>query len=268
MAAAGAVTPDSPPTPDRSGRSDPPAARDQSDIEGTDADPALEAVRPGSPGSPEQELGWRTREVEQELPELWLVVAQTRVGRPESVIASSPPAIEDRLRELSNRFRGARAVAVRREPVPAAYRVFFRHIGLDPDVTLTPIEAAALERMLRGGFLSRGLLEDILLIALVDTGVPVWALDSEAVDGPLGIRSSSEGEPLGRSTGAPPLPAGRLVVADASAALAVLFGELAPGHEASADTRRLTLFAIQVAGVPSLYVEEALWMCREALEQP
>jgi hypothetical protein len=122
--------------------------------------------------------------------------------------------------------------------------------------------------MLRGGFLSGGLLEDILLIALVDTSVPVWALDSEAVDGPLGIRSSSEGEPLGRSPGAPLLPAGRLVVADASAALAPLFGELAPGHEAGADTRHLTLFAIQVAGVPSLYVEEALWSCRTAVEAP
>ena len=51
-----------------------------------------------------------------------------------------------------------------------------------------------LERMLKGGFLSGGLLEDVLLIALVDTGVPVWALDAERVDGPLGIRASLEGE--------------------------------------------------------------------------
>jgi DNA/RNA-binding domain of Phe-tRNA-synthetase-like protein len=216
----------------------------------------------------ELEFGWRARDVEQEIPELQLVLAQARVGRPGSVITGSTPGIEDRLRELSNRFRGARAVAIRREPVPAAYRVFFRHIGLDPDVVRTPIEAVALERMLRGGFLSGGLLEDILLIALVDTSVPVWALDSGTVDGPLGIRSSSEGEPLGRSPGAPLLPAGRLVVADASAALAPLFGELAPGHGAGADTRHLTLFAIQVAGVPSLYVEEALWSCRTALEAP
>ena len=57
------------------------------------------------------------------------------------------------------------------------------------------------------------------------------------------------------------------MVADASAALAVLFGELAPGHEAGAGTRRLTLFAVGVAGVPALYVEEALWTCRAALEQ-
>ena len=88
-------------------------------------------------------------------------------------------------------------MSVRREPVPAAYRVFFRQIGLDPDVARTPIEAAVLERMLHGGFLSGGLLADVLLIALVDTGVPVWALDAEAVDGPLGIRASREGERLG-----------------------------------------------------------------------
>jgi hypothetical protein len=229
----------------------------------------LEATGTVSSDPPsELEFGWRARDVEQEIPELRLVLAQARVGRPGSLITGSTPGVEDRLRELSNRFRGARAVAIRREPVPAAYRVFFRHIGLDPDVVRTPIEAVALERMLRGGFLSGGLLEDILLIALVDTSVPVWALDSEAVDGPLGIRSSGEGEPLGRSPGAPLLPAGRLVVADASAALAPLFGELAPGHAAGADTRHLTLFAIQVAGVPSLYVEEALWSCRTAVEAP
>ncbi len=217
---------------------------------------------------PELELGWRARELEQDLPELRLMIVQARVARPGSLTARSPSGIEDRLRELSNRFRGARAVTVRREPVPAAYRVFFRQIGLDPDVVRTPIEAAALERMMRGGFLSGGMLQDVLLIALVDTGVPVWALDAEAVNGPLGIRASSEGEPLGRTAGAPPLPAGRLVVADASTALAPLFGELAPGHRAKSDTSRLTLFAIQVAGVPSLYVEEALWTCRMALEAP
>jgi len=216
----------------------------------------------------ELELGWRARDVEQEIPELRLVIAQVRVGRPGSLITGSTPGIQDHLRELSNRFRGARAVAVRGEPVPAAYRVFFRHIGLDPDVVRTPIEAAVLERMLRGGFPSGGMLEDVLLIALVDTGVPVWALDAETVNGPLGIRASSAGEPLGRTAGAPALPAGRLVVADASAALASLFGELAPGHQAKADTSRLTLFAIQVAGVPSLYVEQALWTCRMALEAP
>jgi hypothetical protein len=211
--------------------------------------------------------GWRAREVEQELPDLQHFIDELQVGREGSVTGRSPREIQVRLLERSNRFRGARAVGVRREPVPAAYRVFFRHIGLDPDVVRTPIEAAALERMLRGGFLSGGLLADVLLIALLDTAVAVWALDAESVDGPLGIRSSREGERLGRSSAAPPLAEGRLVIADASTPLAILFGELAPGHEPVARTRRLALFAVRVAGVPTLYVEEALWTCRSALTQ-
>jgi DNA/RNA-binding domain of Phe-tRNA-synthetase-like protein len=218
--------------------------------------------------SADLELGWRAPEVEEELPALRLVLSDVEVVRRQSLTASSPPAIEERIRELSSRIRGARAVALRREAVPGAYRVFFRHIGLDPDVVRTPIEAAVLERMLRGAFLSGGLLEDILLIALLDTSVPVWALDADTLDGPLGIRTSRDGEPLGRSADASRLPAGRLVVADSSAALAVLFGELAGGHAARAGTRRLKLFAVQVAGVPTLFAEEALWSARAALEQP
>jgi DNA/RNA-binding domain of Phe-tRNA-synthetase-like protein len=215
----------------------------------------------------ESVAGWRAPEVEEELPGLRLLAAQALYRRAQPLTAASPPEIRQRLGELSNRVRGARAVAIRREPVPAAYRVFFRHIGLEPDTVRTPIEAAILERMLRGGFLTRCLLDDVLLLALVDTGVPVWALDAETVDGQLGVRASRQGERLGRAADASVLPAGRLVVADGSAALAILFGELAPGHEPSAGSRRLTLFAIQVAGVPDLFVEEALWICRAALEQ-
>jgi DNA/RNA-binding domain of Phe-tRNA-synthetase-like protein len=213
-----------------------------------------------------RELGWRAREIEQELPALQLHSVEVQPGGGRSLRGDSPPAVRERLHEMSSRLRGPRAVAIRREPVPAAYRLFFRHIGLDPDVVRTPIEAAVLERMLRGGFPTGGLLEDVLLIALVDTGVPVWALDAESLDGPLGIRVSRDGERLGRSSQAPVLAENRLIVADASVALATLFGELAPGHSPSASTGRLTLFAVQVAGVPTLYVEEALWSARTALE--
>jgi DNA/RNA-binding domain of Phe-tRNA-synthetase-like protein len=211
--------------------------------------------------------GWCERDVQQELPGLGLVSATVDVELDGSLTAASSPAVLERLRELSNRWRGARAVNVRQEPIPAAYRVFFRHIGLDPDATRTPIEAAVLERMLDGGFLSEGLLADILTIALIDTAVPVWALDSDTVDGPLGIRLSRAEERLGRDPGGPSLGAGRLVVADADSPLAVLFGEPAPGHEPTAGTRRLVLFAVQVAGVPALHVEETLWACRSALTQ-
>jgi hypothetical protein len=105
----------------------------------------------------------------------------------------------------------------------------------------------------------------VLLIALLDTGVPVWALDAEQVDGPLGIRLSTDGEPLGRAEGAAPLAADRLVVADAGGALAVLFDAPVAPHRPRGETRRLLLFAVRVAGVPGLYAEEALWSVRSAL---
>ncbi|MFZ1155532.1 MAG: hypothetical protein WAN93_11565 [Solirubrobacteraceae bacterium] len=223
----------------------------------------------GPPSIAEQEpvRGWCERDVQQELPGLGLMYATFDVELSGSLTGASSTAVLQRLRELSNRWRGARAVNVRQEPIPAAYRVFFRQIGLDPDVTRTPIEAAVLERMLDGGFLSEGMLADILTIALIDTAVPVWALDSGTVNGPLGVRLSRTEEHLGRSPDGPSLGGGRLIVADADGALAILFGEPAPGHEPSAGTRRLTLFAVQVAGVPALHVEETLWACRSALTE-
>ncbi len=210
--------------------------------------------------------GWCAQEVEQELPGLRLLSAAVEVTREDSLTGPSPADVLARLDEKANQLRGANAVAVRREPVPSAYRVFFRHIGLDPEVARTPIEAAVFERMMQGGLLSRGLLADVLLVGLLDTGVPLWALDAEQVVGPLGVRASSAGERLGRALDATELPEGRLVIADSETPLAVLFGELAAAHVPTAHTRRLLLFAVQVAGVPSLYLEEALWGVAAALE--
>jgi hypothetical protein len=62
-----------------------------------------------------------------------------------------------------------------------------------------------------------------------------------------------------------PLAAGRLVVADGSAAHAILFGPVAPGHEADHRTHRLALFTVGAPGVPSIHLEEALWTCGEIL---
>jgi DNA/RNA-binding domain of Phe-tRNA-synthetase-like protein len=204
--------------------------------------------------------GWVDVEVSEEFPELRLVElpVQARPGR-------SPRSVRDRLKHLSNRFRGAQAVAQRQEPVPWAYRVFYRHVGLDPDADRTPAEAAMLARLVRGGFRSENLLDDALLIALVETGVPIWALDEAQVDGRLGVRLAGAGERLGRAVQAPPVPAGRLVVADDRSPLAILFGELAPGHGVRPDTRAMRLFSVQVAGVPSIHVEEALWQCSDIL---
>jgi DNA/RNA-binding domain of Phe-tRNA-synthetase-like protein len=209
--------------------------------------------------------GWCEHEVQQELPGLGLTFVVVDVASSRSLIGRSTPEVLARLHELSNRWRGARAVNVRQEAIPAAYRVFFRHIGLDPDITRTPIEAAVLERMLEGGFLSEGPLADVLTIALIDTAVPVWALDADTISVPLGIRLSGPEERLGRGAHAPSVGAGRLVVADSAGAVALLFGDPAEGHEPTGSTRRLALFAVQVAGVPTLHVEETLWSCCSAL---
>ena len=199
-------------------------------------------------------------EVAEEFPGLdlaWIVV--------EAVPGRSTPEVRARLERLSSRMRGDHAVALRQLPIPRAYRVFFRQVGLDPDTHRTPAEAAVLDRLLQGGFVPRNLVDDALTIALVETGVPLWALDASTVDGPLGIRSALAGETLGRRPSAPPLAPGRLVVADAASPLSVLFGDLAPGHGVSGATRSIALFAIRVPGVPAIHVEEALWEATEAL---
>jgi DNA/RNA-binding domain of Phe-tRNA-synthetase-like protein len=178
----------------------------------------------------------------------------------------TPRWVKQRLRALSDRVAGAGVVAMRTQPIPHAYRAFFRQIGLDPDATRIPSEEAAVARLLHGGFRSVDPLADALLIALVETGVPVWALNSDLVDpGGLGIRTTEHGERFG--TMSQPLPAGRLAVADASQVHALLFGAIAPGHEASARTPRVALFAVGVAGVPAIHIEESLWTCAEVLSR-
>jgi len=176
----------------------------------------------------------------------------------------TPRPLRERLQALSDRVHGASVVAMRTQPIPHAYRAFFRQIGLDPDAARIPSEEAAVERLLRGGFPSKDLLADALLVAVIETGVPVWALDADRVDASgLGIRTTSEGERFG--TVSQRLPSGRLAVADALRVHALLFGPTAPGHGVGARTRRIALFAVGVEGVPAIHVEEALWTCGEVL---
>ena len=175
----------------------------------------------------------------------------------------TPPELRARLRRLSDTFRGPQAIAMRRQPIPQAYRVFFRHIGLEPDERRIPVEALALERMKKGGFPSRNLLDDAITIAVMETSVPVWALDAGRVEGGLELRPAAEGEPLGRFGEPLPLPAGRLVVADETGPLAVVFEAPAQGHGVTRETREMVLFSIAVPGVPAIHVEEALWIVWE-----
>ena len=179
----------------------------------------------------------------------------------------SPDGLVWQLHGLADRYRGAAVVAMRTKPIPAAYRTFYRHIGLDPDTTRIPSEQAALDRLFHGTFRSHGLVADALLIALVETGVPVWAFDGERVEAEsLGIRTALAGETLLVGGRPRPLEQGTLVIADRHAILGVLFGAPSPGPAVSRQTTEIVLYTVAVAGVPAIHVEEALWLAVEALQ--
>jgi DNA/RNA-binding domain of Phe-tRNA-synthetase-like protein len=181
-------------------------------------------------------------------------------------VRHSSPEVRRRLRALSDRYLGAGVVAMRTQPIPHAYRAFFRQVGVDPDAARIPSEEAAVRRLLQGGFQSRDTVRDALLIALIETGVPVWALDAGAVDvDSLGIRVGMAGDRLGRSPDGAPVPVGQLVVADREYVHATLFSEPAPEHAPGPRTERVVLFAVAVDGVPAIHVEEALWVSSDAI---
>lgn len=205
------------------------------------------------PRSAVPEAGYVTPELREEFPRLALryLIIDRGSGR-------SPREVKARLRSLSDRFGGAQAIALRQKPIPWAYRVFFRQIGLDPDEQPTPVEHAALNRMKHGRFRSRNLLDDALTIAIVESGVAVRAFDADRIEGRLGIRLSGPGEELeGRPGG---LPTGTLVIADEVRPIALLFGTTAANRGVHPKTARTVLAAIQVKGVPDISVEEALWL--------
>jgi DNA/RNA-binding domain of Phe-tRNA-synthetase-like protein len=175
----------------------------------------------------------------------------------------SPREVKQRLRGLSDRFTGGEAINLRHRPIPWAYRVFFRHIGLDPDRTRTPVEQLALDRMKHGGFRSVSLLDDALAIATMESGVALRAFDADRVEGGIGIRGSAPGEGLEGRPGA--LPDGTLVVADERRPIALLFGAIASGRGVRRKTRRTLIAATQVEGVPDIAVEEALWLAADVM---
>ena len=199
------------------------------------------------------DAGWIDEELREEFPglELRYSVVDRGSGR-------STREVKQRLRVLSDRFSGGVAVNLRHQPIPWAYRVFYRHIGLDPDEQRTPVEALALRRLEQGGFVSRNLLDDALTIAIVESGVALRAFDADRVSGPPGIRPSTAGEQLEGRPGE--LPQGTLVIADAERPVALLFGALGASRGVGPRTKRTLLVAIRVGGVPEIAVEEALWL--------
>lgn len=202
-------------------------------------------------------------ELAAELPGLrlrWTLVPDALGGR-------SPRALRRRLEHVSQRFRGADAVALRTRPVPRAYRAFFRQIGLDPDADPTPAEAVALGRLMRGELHSGDRLNDALALAILETGVAVVAFADAQLEGEVVLRVARAGETLPTGDYAHDVPAGRLVLADDAGPVAVLFGRLSDRHGAGRERAAVRLVAIQVPGVPVAHVDEALWLAADALTE-
>lgn len=204
--------------------------------------------------------GWLDPEVATELPDLELVQVTVPVGT-----GRSAPEIRERLRYLSRRMNGAEAVAFRTRPVPHAYRVLFRHLGLDPDTQRPPGEAVVLDRLVKGQYRARNRLDDAITVAVAETGVPVWGLDEDRLEGVLGLRPADRGEHLGTGEHTHELPSGRLVVADEARTVGVLFGRLADSHLVTRATRATRLFAVRAPGVPAIHLDEALQICTDCL---
>jgi DNA/RNA-binding domain of Phe-tRNA-synthetase-like protein len=202
---------------------------------------------------PAPQQGWVAPHLAAEFPGLGIawVEVDVRPGR-------SPEPVRRRLRDLSDRFYGAQAIHMRERPIPWAYRVFYRQIGLDPDRTRTPVEQLAFDRLRDGAFKSKGLPADALTVAIVETGVALGAFDTDRLEGGLCIRDSAPGESLPGRPGE--LAQGTLAIADERGPVGLLFGTTGEGRGIGPDSQRLTIVAVQVKGVPQIAVSEALWM--------
>jgi len=215
------------------------------------------AQRMGWEPAPRQ--GWVAPHIASEFPGLGIawVEVDAKPGR-------SPEPVRRRLRDLSDRTYGSQAIRLRERPIPWAYRVFYRQIGLDPDRTRTPVEQLTLDRLHDGGFRTHGLPLDALNIAIVETGVALRAFDADRLAGQLCIRDSAPGESLPGAAGE--LANGTLTIADDERPIALLFGATGEGYRVEKETRRVAVAAVQVKGVPQIAVEEALWMAGATLE--
>lgn len=207
---------------------------------------------------PVLERGWVAHELADEFPDLGLryLTLAAQAGR-------SPEPVRRRLQQMAGRITGGHVLHMRQDPVPWAYRVFWRQVGKDPDTDRTPVEQIAVDRLRWGGLRSRDLPADALTIATLETGVPLVAFDAERVGLHMGLRLARAHEPLG-GTGRV-LRGGEIVVADEDRSLALLGGAVAEGCGVTPHTERMVIASIQVKGVPEISVEEALWTVADTL---
>lgn len=200
--------------------------------------------------------GWCDEELLEDFPGLGIVELGTAVAR------DAEPRVRRRLGELAGRIDGRNAASLPLAPIPGAYRALARQLGLDPDADGTPLAGVLRERIRRGELPSRGVVTDACTCALLETGVPVFALPLAEVAGSVGLTVARAGERL-PGEDATVLAEGAVVVSDVARPLAPAL--LAPALEASAADAVL-LYAVRAPGVADLVMEEALWLAAGLLQ--
>lgn len=173
--------------------------------------------------------------------QLWVSWVAVPPGR------KSSPGLRDRLADVDDRVRGLPTGNLRLDPVAASYRAFARQIGLDPDTERNPLERLAMERLRAGRLASAGPLADAMTVAMLETGVPLWAVASERATGWLSVDVDD---------------AGRLVIAASGRPLVPLMED--PGEELAPPVHRRSpstavVYALQVGKVPTSTVHETFW---------
>ena len=141
---------------------------------------------------------------------------------------------------------------MRSRPVPWAYRVLYRHLGIDPDVTRTPVEELVVERLLTRRLLAaRACRRTRSRSPRSRPACPVYAVDADTLAGALVLA---------------PDAGGRLVLADGAGHRRGAVRDAGAGAPArAASTRALALVAVQAPGVDDIFVEEAVWTAAAAM---
>ncbi|MEV4420344.1 hypothetical protein AB0L40_10275 [Patulibacter sp. NPDC049589] len=178
----------------------------------------------------------------------------------------SPAWSKDRLARLSTSVDGHDVLTMHLAPVPAAFRALYKAMGRDPDADRPPQEEAFFRRLADGGFPHRGLPADALLIALAETGVPVWAVDADRVRGPLAIRRATPDDHARLEPSPHPPGARDLVVADADGPVAAVGRPPHPDRAVRLATTHARLYALQLDGVADMRIHEAFWLCTSQLQ--
>lgn len=199
-------------------------------------------------------------EVGSEFPGLALEARQCRGP------ARADAGVIERLNAIASRIRGATAVEMRREPVPASYRGLYRQLGIDPDTELPPAEAAVGRRLFDGGVRPHGALACALELAVLETWIPVYAFDASEVEGRIELRPVRADEEVMAADGVPRRGPGRLVIADDAGPLCWLFEEARGRGSAEDGDEEFVLLAVGAPGVPDISLDEALGTAAGAID--